>query len=143
MEPMEFSKLRGRLGKTQQGLARLMGTSLKAVHSYEQGWRSIPSHVERQLLFLASMKGKPLVRRTPCWVVRDCSAERRKHCPAWEFQAGEICWFVNGTFCEGVSLSHWQEKMSICRSCTFFWSHFQAGEDSGTSGLASTVFSEG
>lgn len=44
-----FSTLRAKLGKTQKALAELLGVSLKAVQSYEQGWRAIPMHVERQL----------------------------------------------------------------------------------------------
>jgi len=37
-------------------MAQLLGTSLKAIQSFEQGWRNIPVHIERQMLFLlASM----------------------------------------------------------------------------------------
>ncbi|MFW6216346.1 MAG: helix-turn-helix domain-containing protein [Desulfohalobiaceae bacterium] len=57
MDNQEFSLLRSRLGKTQKQLAQLLlGTSIKAVHSYEQGWRSVPVHVERQMLFLVTRK---------------------------------------------------------------------------------------
>jgi hypothetical protein len=38
-------------------------------------------------------------------------------CPAWEFQAGKLCWFINGTICEGEVQQNWQEKMKICREC--------------------------
>ena len=38
--------------KVQDEIAQLLGKSVKAVHSYEQGWRSIPPDVERQMLFL-------------------------------------------------------------------------------------------
>ena len=48
----EFSSIRAYLGKTQKELAQLLGTSLKAIQSFEQGWRRIPVHVERQVLFL-------------------------------------------------------------------------------------------
>ncbi|MDH4317770.1 MAG: helix-turn-helix domain-containing protein, partial [Desulfobulbaceae bacterium] len=41
-----FSNARAKLGKTQKELAELLGISLKAVQSYEQGWRSVPLHVE-------------------------------------------------------------------------------------------------
>jgi len=56
MENSDFLDIRKRLGKTQKELAALLGTSLKAVSSYEQGWRGIPTHVERQILFLLSQK---------------------------------------------------------------------------------------
>ncbi len=44
------------LGKTQSQLARLLDTSLKAIQSFEQGWRSIPVRIERQVLFLLASK---------------------------------------------------------------------------------------
>ena len=45
-------RVKMKLEKTQKELAELLGSSLKAVSSYEQGWRSIPAHIERQLFFL-------------------------------------------------------------------------------------------
>ena len=54
VDKKEFSYFRKKMSKTQKQMAQLLGTSLKAVHSYEQGWRQIPTHVERQLFFLLS-----------------------------------------------------------------------------------------
>jgi hypothetical protein len=54
MDKNEFKFLRSKLKKTQKQMAQLLGTSLKAIHSYEQGWRSVPVHVERQVFFLVS-----------------------------------------------------------------------------------------
>lgn len=51
MDKKEFAQVRKKIGKTQKQLAALLGVSLKAIHSYEQGWRSIPSHIERQVFF--------------------------------------------------------------------------------------------
>ena len=51
----EFSKIRGILGKTQKKLAQLLWVSVKAIQSFEQGWREIPPHIERQMLFLYIM----------------------------------------------------------------------------------------
>ena len=60
MDGKEFQYLRQKLQKTQKQMAQLLGVSLKAVQSYEQGWRNIPSQVERQvLLFLAARFGIP------------------------------------------------------------------------------------
>lgn len=97
-------------------MAELLRSSAKAIQSYEQGWRAIPAHVERQTLFLLSMKGSRKGRK-PCWVVQKCPAERRKRCPTWEFKAGSFCWFINGTMCAGRSQPDWHAKMKICRSC--------------------------
>lgn len=117
VENLEFLRARKKLGKTQKQLSELLGTSLKAIHSYEQGWRMIPAHVERQLFFLISrMKGTNKVLK-PCWITKKCPPERKRQCPAWEFKAGKLCWFINGTICEGEIHKDWQEKMKICRSC--------------------------
>lgn len=117
MDSEKFLQARKRLGKTQKQLAELLGTSLKAVHSYEQGWRSVPAHVERQLFFLLSrMRGSHTERKT-CWVIKKCPPERKKKCPALEFQAGRLCWFINGTICEGAVQKNWNEKMKICQRC--------------------------
>jgi hypothetical protein len=117
MDSREFVLARKKLGKTQKRLAELLGTSLKAVHSYEQGWRSIPVGVERQLLFLVSRIGGEEKNLEPCWAVRDCPPDIKERCPAWEFNAGRLCWFVNGTLCGGKVCVNWDEKMKICSSC--------------------------
>jgi len=113
----EVLRARKKLGKTQKQLAQLLGISLKAVHSYEQGWRKVPAHVERQIFFLVSRMRGGKKRRKPCWVIKSCAPDEKKRCPAWEFQAGRLCWFINGTICEGAVQRDWREKMEICRSC--------------------------
>lgn len=115
MEGREFASMRKRLKKTQKQMAELLGCSVKAVHSYEQGWRPIPAYVERQVFFLVCRGMEDNLK--PCWDVKRCTAQVKEHCPAWEFQAGGLCWFVNGTMCEGQVQKGWKEKMAICRSC--------------------------
>lgn len=117
MHKEEFRDFRLKLGKTQKQLAQLLGVSVKAIHSYEQGWRSIPAAAERQMFFLLTHKkeNKPHLRN--CWVVKKCPSKRKNACPAWDFQAGKMCWFVNGTMCGGEVQRDWKEKMSICRAC--------------------------
>ena len=111
-----FANLRAKLEKTQKALAELLGVSLKAVQSYEQGWRSIPVHVERQLYFLTvNQRREGLVKRKDCWTVKKC--EQRKDCPAWEFQAGHLCWFLSGTRCACTANKNWKEKITTCRTC--------------------------
>jgi DNA-binding XRE family transcriptional regulator len=56
MDKSEFKFFRKKLNKTQKQMAELLGTSLKAIHSYEQGWRTVPVHVERQVYFLSSVR---------------------------------------------------------------------------------------
>lgn len=123
MNAMEFSSARRDLGKSQSEMANLLGISLRAVQSFEQGWRPVPVHVERQVLFLTAMKRKP--SGEPCWSIRDCPEEVREACPAWEFHAGHICWFITGTMCHGKVQGSWKEKIGICRSCKVFKSMFE------------------
>ena len=67
-----FAKARVKLGKTQKELAKLLGISLKAVQSYEQGWRAVPLHVERQLFFLiVNQRSNTNKKRTYCWNIRE------------------------------------------------------------------------
>ncbi len=117
MTKQEFQSCRKLLERTQVELARLLGTSLKAIHSYEQGWRNVPAHVERQLYFLISRLRDSKDTQKSCWVVKNCPPEQRKQCPAWEFRAGKLCWFINGTICDGKVQENWDEKMRICRQC--------------------------
>ncbi|MDH3347874.1 MAG: helix-turn-helix domain-containing protein [Desulfobulbaceae bacterium] len=123
MDSNNFSIARAKLGKTQKDLAELLGISLKAVQSYEQGWRSVPLHVERQIYFLViNQRGNGSKKRKDCWVRKKCSV--KKECPAWEFQAGHLCWFLNGTMCDCASVKNWKNKMEICRSCEVLASLF-------------------
>ena len=88
MEKEEFVEARTRLDKTQKEMSQLLGVSVKAIYSYEQGWRSIPTHVERQVFFLLSRKRKRAAKELakPCWVIKKCAMKRRKQCPAYEYK---------------------------------------------------------
>jgi len=117
MEKTEFAAIRKDLGRTQKGLATLLGVSLKAVCSYEQGWRAVPVHVERQLLFLLSRKKRGSTANKNCWDLKNCPEEKKEKCPAWEFESGEFCWFINGTICECAAQKNWHKKILICKKC--------------------------
>jgi hypothetical protein len=120
MEKEEFSEIRRHLGKTQFQMSQLLGVSLKAIQSFEQGWRNIPVHTERQALFLLVLKNSPHKKNRACWVVQRCPIETKRRCPAWEFQVGHSCWFINGTICHGQIQTSWRRKMEICRKCKVF-----------------------
>jgi len=124
MNSREFHVIRGRLGKSQAQLARLLGVSSRAVQSFEQEWRKVPALVERQMLFLFYMNSAPTTRIRPCWDIRKCTTKTREKCPAWEFKAGHICWFINGTICGGKIQESWNKKMQLCRQCEVFGSLF-------------------
>jgi DNA-binding transcriptional regulator YiaG len=122
VDSKEFLHYRKKLNKTQIQMAQVLGTSLKAIHSYEQGWRRVPPYVERQLLFLYSRRRGANKNRKACWVIKKCPPERKKRCPAWEFDGGTLCWFISGTICEGTPHKNWQEKIKVCQSCEVFTS---------------------
>ncbi len=102
-------------------MAQLMSVSAKAIESFEQGWRNITPHIERQLYFLLSRKATREGEKTvDCWEIRQCPEHKRQKCPAWEFRCGQLCWFVNDTICNGETQDNWQEKMKICKQCEVF-----------------------
>ncbi len=124
MKRKEFAEIRHHLGKSQTQMAQVLGVSVKSVQSFEQGWRNIPLYVERQVLLILALKHHAAKKSKPCWLTRECPAERRQDCPAWQFDAGHLCWFINGTICEGVPQASWQKKMKICRDCEVYHSLF-------------------
>jgi len=124
MESNEFSQIRHYLGKTQNELAQLLCVSLKAIQSFEQGWRHITASAERQLLFLLSLKRSLDENASPCWEIMNCPDKWRENCIAWEFKAGHFCWFINGTFCQGKVQESWGEKIKLCRQCEVYRSKF-------------------
>jgi hypothetical protein len=89
VEKEEFVEARTKLNKTQKEIAQLLGVSVKAIYSYEQGWRSIPTHVERQMFFLLSRKRGSRDLGKPCWIIKKCPPKHRKECPAHEFNSSE------------------------------------------------------
>ena len=71
MEKEEFIVARKKLDKTQKEMSQLFGVSDKAIYRYEQGWRSIPAHVERRVFFLLSRKKMRQELPKYCWVVKN------------------------------------------------------------------------
>ncbi len=120
MNKSEFFQIRQRLGKTQKQMAQLLGVSIKTIQSFEQGWRRIPIHTERQSLLLLALKQLPTQKDRPCWLIKKCPMETRKNCPAWEFRAGHLCWCINGTICQGNPQKSWKKKIEMCRQCSVF-----------------------
>lgn len=101
-------------------MAQLLTISLRAVQSFEQGWRNIPAYVERQMLFLLAKEKLGNREIAPCWVILDCPRETRRNCPAWTFQSGDLCWFINGMISQGEVQKSWRKKMEMCQQCKAF-----------------------
>ena len=120
MHRSEFKRIRKKLDKTQKQMAQLLGVSLKAVHSYEQGWR-VPFRRRSSAIFIFwSLCRRWPANRRPCWKIKNCPPAHRKQCPAAEFYNGNMCWVVNGSFCAGCDQGSWKAKMAICRTCPVF-----------------------
>lgn len=120
MTAKDFKFFREKFQKTQMQMADIVGISQKAVQSFEQGWRKVPAYVERQVLFLLAMKYGALKPLSCCWDQVNCPPKMREGCPAWEFNSGHICWFINGTICRGKAQRSWNQKMNLCKKCKVF-----------------------
>lgn len=122
MDKEEFAQARHTLGKSQSQLAKILCLSSKSIQSFEQGWRKIPTHVEREILLLLMLKENARNNREleACWEIADCSDEWRKMCIVGELGAKEFCWYLNGTFCHGEYKKNWNDKISVCRECEVF-----------------------
>lgn len=107
------------LGKSQREFARLLGVSLKAVESYEQGWRDIPPAIERIAYFLL-FKTNPASHSIglPCWETKSCREETRNKCVAFTAREGHFCWFFTGGLCASAKNSGKEE--GSCHGCEVF-----------------------
>jgi hypothetical protein len=114
MDKQEFQQIRQRLNRTQKDLAELLGVSLKAVESYEQGWRHVPANIERLLYYLLFRISRPRGKKgPPCWNFKHCEPAARANCPAWISREGRYCWFISGRICAAG-------KPGGCFCCDFF-----------------------
>ena len=128
MESAEFLDIRRLLGRTQVQLAQILCVSTKAIQSFEQGWRRIPTHIEREMLLLLSLKRTSAMDSLPkvCWEVKNCPEEWKKNCLVWALRVRHFCWYLNGTYCQGKINKNWDEKIHLCRECEVYTSMFTA-----------------
>jgi transcriptional regulator with XRE-family HTH domain len=116
MDGAAFAHLRSSLGKSQRELAELLGISLKAVESYEQGWRNVPAHVERILYFLLfKLNEDEIGAEEPCWKSKDCPEDLRSKCVAYVAKEGSFCWFFTGRLCAAAG-----DTEGGCYACAVF-----------------------
>lgn len=110
--------LRTQLGQSQKQIADTLGISKKAVQSYEQGWRTAPSHVEQMVLLQAILARHADLRKVPhCWQVNKCSAETRRKCPSAKVRTPGFCWMLTGNLCQGQPMGNWEAKRAHCLEC--------------------------
>lgn len=109
-------RIRRLLRRTQAELATALGTSTKAIQSYEQGWRKVPTQILIQLLVLLALDRRRKVDRAPCWEIMSCPPERREPCPSFATSDGLFCWFVSSRVGCGRSDGS-EEDLLPCISC--------------------------
>jgi DNA-binding XRE family transcriptional regulator len=88
--------VRKSLAMTQAEFAGVLGVSVRAVQSYEQGWRVIPTAtILHMFALLASIRRRDL-GEVPCWVLKGCSDSARADCRSHCLNGGLFCWLVAG-----------------------------------------------
>ncbi len=114
----DLREIRKTLGLSQAGMARALDVSLRAVQSYEQGWRKAPINVLRMAwLILFCHWRKTLGPQKPCWEVNRCDEQTRQECFAYSHHSGDLCWIMGGTECKKLAGVDCMERISHCRQC--------------------------
>jgi len=108
--------IRRKIGMTQAEIAHALGVSIRAIQSYEQGWRDTPTHIMVQLLVLVAAYRASTTKRPACWDVRGCSTEGQKKCPCHHTD-GRLCWLVSGRVYAGKSQDICHD-LSACMDCS-------------------------
>ncbi len=116
-ELCDLLKVRESLGKSQSEFADLLGVSVRAVQSYEQGWRATPPLVQKMAILLLFLKFQQTNKAQPCYKIKGCSAEKRQKCTADQMCDGQMCWIVTGNSHDGKKLKNWDAKAAKCRKC--------------------------
>ncbi|MEI6499449.1 MAG: helix-turn-helix domain-containing protein [Armatimonadota bacterium] len=118
---LDLKAIRQELGLSQAQFARLVGFSVRAVQSCEQGWRKPGAALERAaLLLLMAQRNPEGLSDLRCWEVMTCPPERRQECITYRTRQGHLCWFLNGTLCTNEKLQDWENKRPICQACPVF-----------------------
>lgn len=117
---LNLKAIRLELGLSQADLAHLVGFSVRAIQSCEQGWRKPGPALERAvLLLLMSKRNREPMSQRRCWEVMDCPPERRQKCITFRTGQGHLCWFLSGTLCTNEKLD-WDAKRPVCLQCPLF-----------------------
>jgi len=118
---VDIAEIRREYGLSQAEFADLMGTSLRTVQSWEQGWRKPSPAAERSaLLLLMAWRLGGRFGTELCWEHTGCSQADRDRCLAYQSKQGHLCWFLTGNVCRGRRFRNWSDKMSVCEECGFF-----------------------
>jgi len=119
---LDIRSIRERLGLTQSELAMLLGFSVRAIQSCEQGWRNPSPALEKMaLLLLIAREHGAGFGQLACWDAIHCPPANRERCVAYSTRQGHLCWFLTGNLnCAQKPLGGWEDKKRICLRCPFF-----------------------
>lgn len=112
-----LQQVRKALDKSQSELAELLGIGVRAVQSYEQGWRQCPSYIQRLAMMLLVCSEATTRSAKPCWQLTGCPSDRRRTCPGKQFGGGKLCWMISGACCGGKKLKARNAKAHDCSKC--------------------------
>ena len=118
MDFFNLKHIRSRLGLNQHDLADLLGVSIRAVQSYEQGWRTTPPKVllSAWLLVFFQWRGRH-GPPAPCWELNNCRLDAREKCFAYRHNAGDLCWFLSTQACLRTAGKTCAQRIRICHDC--------------------------
>lgn len=116
----DLKTIRETLGRSQAEMACLLGVSTRSIQSYEQGWRAVPSYIQKLagvMLYIRWRQTQASV--APCWKIRHCDPKSLKKCHVYQSQAGDFCWITCGDLCFGKEGSDrpWLRKIVECQKC--------------------------
>jgi len=114
----DLHSVRKILGKSQREMAELLGISIRAVQSYEQGWRSMTPATQRLALLFLFLRWRQTQKKVkPCWKIRGCAPKDRAQCPVYVNRGGEFCWLISGNRYDHEILGSWKAKLAACQAC--------------------------
>ena len=117
----DFRRVRRELEVTQAEMGKILGLSVKAVQSYEQGWRRPPDSIRRLLMVVFVSHRLWNHRHTiACWEQKRCPRKVRNECRAYQVRQGHLCWLITGTKCDGIDLRDCDKKRAACEKCAVY-----------------------
>jgi methyl-accepting chemotaxis protein len=55
-----------------------------------------------------------------CWEFKKCGKEKTRDCVAVVENAGDLCWIMTGTSCNGESQGSFAQKVGTCKQCDYY-----------------------
>lgn len=128
---IDLKAIRQELGLSQAALARLVGFSVRAIQSCEQGWRQPGPALEKAaILLLMAHRTRGRLNQFRCWeVIPDCDLSRCANCITYRSGQGHLCWYLSGTLCQQSREQPWEDKRRKCVNCKVFQTLLQTPPD--------------